>query len=233
MNALAGPRSSTLLVLRLLECPKDAVAWGQFVQRYSGVIFAWCRRHRLQEMDADDVTQNVFMAILRSLRTFDRSKARFRSWLYKVVANCVRDWCASPGHRHEKGTDAARRSLELTPALPELKKRLEEEFDLELLEVAEIRAHLEVAPRSWEAYILRCKEGLSLREAGERLGMPAGHVSKYARRVQERVTREVAELEGLCVPDQGDGAEVDHEDMPTGGALAGIPPGPSKPNGGS
>src|SRR5262245_42164463 len=87
MSGLSSPGSSTLLLLRLSVCPMDAEAWNQFVQRYSGIIYTWCRRCSLQDADARDVTQNVFAGLLRGLQTFDRSRVRFRSWLFRVVAN--------------------------------------------------------------------------------------------------------------------------------------------------
>ena len=49
----------------------DAEAWDLFVQRYSGPIYRWCCRFGLQDADARDVSQNVFAALLRGLRTFE------------------------------------------------------------------------------------------------------------------------------------------------------------------
>src|SRR2546425_8727423 len=102
MSGTHLPGSSTLLILRLSTCPTDAEAWDQFVRRYARPIYAWCRRHHLQDADAQDVSQNVFAALLRGLQGFDRTRARFRTWLYRVVENCVRDWCNDPARRQEK-----------------------------------------------------------------------------------------------------------------------------------
>jgi RNA polymerase sigma-70 factor (ECF subfamily) len=221
-----------MLLLRLSVCPTDARAWAEFVARYGGTIYQWCCRHHLQDADAQDVTQNVFAALLRGLQTFDRSRARFRSWLYRVVANCVSDWCRAPGHRDEKGTEAARRSLASEEARRDLQACLEEEFDLELLEVAEANVRLQVAPHCWEAYRLRCKERLSLREAAVRLGTPAGHVSKYALRVRDLVARQVTLLEGLAGQRPGRRTEGRHEHLPAAGEMAALRGGPARPGGG-
>jgi RNA polymerase sigma-70 factor (ECF subfamily) len=188
-----GP--STLLLMRLSMCPTDAEAWDQFVQRYSGPIYNWCRRHHLQDADARDVTQNVFATLLQRLYHFDRSIARFRTWLHQVVENCVRDWCNNRLQRQEKGTEEVRRLLASEEARRDLETRLDTEFDLELLELAEMRVRLRVHPNSWQAYQLFWKEQLSLREAAERIGIPAGHVSKYAGRVRNMVAREIAQQE--------------------------------------
>jgi RNA polymerase sigma-70 factor (ECF subfamily) len=227
------PGSSTLLLLRLSACPDDAVAWDQFVRRYSGVMYGWCRHHGLQDADAADVTQNVFAALLRGLHQFDRSRARFRSYLYRIVANGVLDWCRDPAQRQEKGTAAVGRLLASQPARQDLQARLDAEFDRELLEVAEMSVRLRVAPQTWEAYRLRCKERLSLREAAERIGIRPGHVSQYAVRVVEMLTRQIALLEGPPGPHQDRTTESQDEPLPAAGHLAEVRARPARPDGGS
>ena len=229
MDGQPSPRSSTLLVLRLLACPTDAAAWDEFVQRYSGIVYEWCRRHHLQDADAQDVTQNVFADLLRGLKGFDRAQGRFRSWLYRIVQNGVRDWCRERARREEKGTESARKLLASQPARLDLEARLGEEFDLELLEVAEANVRLKVSPHYWDSYRLRCKDGLALKQAREQIGIPVGHVSKYALRVRDMVAGEVASLTKLCDA----GAEADdggaHERLSSGGAMAAVPPGSPEP----
>src|SRR5262245_11605691 len=200
--------SSTLLLMRLLTCPTDAEAWNQFVRRYSGTIYHWCRRHGLQDADAQDVTQNVFAGLVLRLQRFDRSRARFRTWLYQVVANCVRDWCASPAQRQERGTETVWRLLASEEAQRDLEARLGEEFDLELLELAERAVRLQVEAQTWAAYQLFCKEHLRLKEAAVRIGIPPGHVSKYAGRVRDMVSRRIALIEERGAA--GGGPETEH-----------------------
>jgi RNA polymerase sigma factor (sigma-70 family) len=202
MSGTPPPGSSTLLLLRLSICPRDADAWDQFVQRYSGTIYKWCCRYRLQDADARDVTQNVFAALLRGLPKYDRTRAPFRNWLYRIVENRVRDCCNDPCHRQEKGTDDAWRLLTSEQARRDLQASLNEEFDLELLQIAEMNVRLQVAPHSWDAYRLRCKERLSLSQTAAAIGIPAGHVSKYALRVRHMVTRQIARYERLCGPEE-------------------------------
>jgi RNA polymerase sigma factor (sigma-70 family) len=214
--------SSTLLLLRLAACPEDAAAWEQFVRRYSGVIYGWCRRHGLQDADAADVTQNVFAGLLRKLHQFDRGRARFRSWLYRIVEHGVRDWCSDPATRQERGTAAARQLLESQPARRDLEAGLNEAFDLELLELAEMQVRLRVAPRTWAAYQLRCKEQVSLREAAGRLGLNPGEVSQYARRVVKMLARQITLLEESCAAREDRRTESDDDSLPAAGDLAAL-----------
>jgi RNA polymerase sigma factor (sigma-70 family) len=229
MSAPASPGSSTRLLFHLLASPGDGAAWEQLVQRYGGTIYAWSRGYGLQDADAQDMTQHVFTTLLHRLGRFDRSRARFRSWLYLIVRNSVLDWCDSRARSEEKGTEAAREMLALLPARRDLEERLGEEFDLELLELAEKRVRTHAVPSHWESYRLCCQGALPPREAATRIGIPAGHVSKYAQRVRDRVAREVALLEGTSVPDQDEVVEGQDVQLPGGGEMAGVPPGPAQP----
>ena len=195
MTATDAMPNSTLILQRLSVCPNDPVIWAEFVRRYGSTIYGWCRRYGLQDADAQDVTQEVFAGLLRAVVTFNRSRGKVRNWLFRVVTNEVRDWCSGSSQRQERGTEAARLALASEPAVRELEARLGDEFDLELLELAEQGVRLQVKPEVWLAYWFRCKDGLPLREAADRIKIPAGHVSKYAIRVREMVARRVALLE--------------------------------------
>ena len=65
-SAWAGARGS-LAISRPLPGPKrqDAAAWGEFVRRYGGLIYRWCRQRRLQDADAQDVTQTILLRVAR------------------------------------------------------------------------------------------------------------------------------------------------------------------------
>src|SRR5262245_51471951 len=75
------PTGSTLLVL--LRDPGDPLAWNAFVRRYGPVIHAWCRGRRLQEADAENVTQDVLTRLVKKLGAFryDPDRGAFRAWL--------------------------------------------------------------------------------------------------------------------------------------------------------
>src|SRR5262249_47026305 len=74
------------LLARLRETPTDQAAWAEFVDRYGRQIYAWCRRWRLQEADAEDVTQNVLLARAGQMRSFDyKPWGSFRAGLRTVA----------------------------------------------------------------------------------------------------------------------------------------------------
>jgi RNA polymerase sigma-70 factor (ECF subfamily) len=70
MSSESGLRTSPSLLGRLRAAPADEAAWAEFVERYGRVIYDWCRRQRLQEADAEDVTQGVLTKLAVRMRTF-------------------------------------------------------------------------------------------------------------------------------------------------------------------
>src|SRR5262245_52868255 len=79
------------LLLRATE--RDELAWRGLVEIYSPLIVAWCRRNGLSESDAQDVTQDVFITLSKSLRDFAKQDAgSFRAWLSSVTRSRIVDF---------------------------------------------------------------------------------------------------------------------------------------------
>lgn len=63
----------------------------QLVERYYDEIYVFVYRQTGQKEDAMDLTQSIFLAVLRVLPSYDPKKAAFRTWLYRIAANKVID----------------------------------------------------------------------------------------------------------------------------------------------
>ncbi len=82
----------------------------------------------------------------------------------------------------------------------ELARRLEEEFDLELLEAATRIVRDRVAPKTWEAYHLTAGQGCPAADVAARLGMRVGSVYQAKSSVIQMLQDEVQRLEGEVGP---------------------------------
>jgi RNA polymerase sigma-70 factor (ECF subfamily) len=73
----------------------DRTAANALVERYYDEIYRYAYRQsesRTASMEqAEDLTQEIFISALRSLPTFDRGKASFRTWLYKIASSRIID----------------------------------------------------------------------------------------------------------------------------------------------
>jgi RNA polymerase sigma-70 factor (ECF subfamily) len=185
------------LIFRLKEHPQDQAAWREFVRRYEPRLRDWCRHWNLQEADARDVTQLVLLQLLTKLRSFEYDAARsFRGWLKTLAHHAWYDLIARRRQvRTNLGTAREEDPLDTLAARDDLGNRLEEAFDLELLELAKDRVQARVAPATWEAFRLMAEEDLSGAEAADRLRMPLQSVFKARQNVQKMLREEIERLE--------------------------------------
>ena len=194
-------RTSGTLLLRLRQLD-DREAWGEFVEQYTPRIFAWCRRYRLQDSDAADVTQEVLGKLVRAIRSFDYDATRgsFRGWLKTVTNNAVRDFLedlARPGRGSgDTQVGGMLAALQAPDAIQDLTSSLEEEAERELLREAESRVQLRVQPNKWEAYRLTALKNVAAADAATELGMPVSEVYVAKSRVLKLLREEVARLGG-------------------------------------
>ncbi|MFM7075529.1 MAG: RNA polymerase sigma factor [Planctomycetaceae bacterium] len=175
---MALPRTTRVsLFQRIGDDPQGTVAWGDFVATYGPTVVQWCRRHGLQDADAHDVAQNVLVRFWRHAATFryDPSQ-RFRAYLRRMVVTAVSDWSRSRREdRLATGACAVQEVLSSVPAREELVRRVEEVFDLELLEAAMQEVEVRVQPRTWQAFRLQAIEQVPAEEVARRLGMTVGN----------------------------------------------------------
>ena len=81
------------ILMALCNDPGDQSAWAAFVDRYGPQIHAWCLRWRLQDADAQDVTQMVLLKLVRHLPDFAYDPSRsFRGWLRTLTAHSWSDF---------------------------------------------------------------------------------------------------------------------------------------------
>ena len=188
------------LLSRLRRNPNDKSAWDEFVGRYGPQIHAWCGRWGLQEADALDVTQAVLMKLAVKLRHFAYDPARsFRGWLKTLTRHAWSDFVADRQRGiPASGDDSTLLALDTVEARDDLEKRLEDAFDLELLQIASARVRERVEPQTWEAFQITALEGVSGADAAQRLGMAVATVYKAKSNVQKMLQEEVALLEGMA-----------------------------------
>jgi RNA polymerase sigma-70 factor (ECF subfamily) len=170
------------------------------VDRYGPRIVKWCRAWWLQEADVLDVSQAVLTRLAVRLRQFDYDPARsFRGWLRKLVRDALKD-ALTARVRGTGGGSASQERLASLEAREDLIRRLEEEFDLELLEAATRIVRRRVTPQTWEAYQLTTSGGLSGAEAAARLGMTVAAVFMAKSSVKGMLQEQIRTLEAQSTP---------------------------------
>src|SRR5437868_14468284 len=87
-----------ILVRRCLK--GDAAAIQALVERYQSDVFGLCVRLLHHRHDAEDVTQEVFLRIFRSLKRWDSSRP-LKPWVMGITVNRCRTWMTQRARRPE------------------------------------------------------------------------------------------------------------------------------------
>ena len=68
----------------------DQTSYSLLYSRYAGLVRAYLQRCGFVLADADDLTQEVFVRVFKSLKTFRPTKGSFRQWLGAITRNVAR-----------------------------------------------------------------------------------------------------------------------------------------------
>ena len=115
-----------VLVRRCLQ--GDAQAIQVVVDRFQPEVFGLCVRLLHHRHDAEDVTQEVFLRVFRSLRGWDASRP-LKPWVMGITVNRCRTWMAQRARRPElvdylQDTAPARTADDSTELLAEIRTAL-------------------------------------------------------------------------------------------------------------
>ena len=181
------PDSTSLSLLQRLRQPGDGAAWERLTRLYTPLLCFWLRRAGAQEQDAADVVQDVFVALLAKLPTFDRDKGGFRSWLRAVTLNKWRD------RRRARRPELLGPGVEVE-AGDEVELFAEDEYRRHVVAQAMELARASFEERTWRACWEHVAKGRPAAEVAAELGTTAGAVYAAAFRVLGKLRRE---LDGL------------------------------------
>lgn len=160
------------LVRRCLKGDADAVR--DLVGRFQGAVYGLCVRLLGHRHDAEDVTQEVFLRVFRSLRKWDPARP-LRPWVMSIAVNRCRTWLTQRARRPEP-VDYLH-DLVLAPAGDD---------SAELLH--EIHAALaELRPEFREVFILFHEQGRPYDEIARTLDCPLGTVKTWLHRARHEV----------------------------------------------
>src|SRR6478609_8044538 len=196
MAAAPLPTTHVTLLIRLRQDPSDQAGWDEFVERYGRHIYRWCRQWKLQDADAEDVTQDILVKLTQKLRAFAYDPSRsFRGWLKTVAHHAWRDFEDGRRARRAAGDGQVQELMLTLEAREDLARRLEQAFDLELLEAAKVRVQLRVAPHTWEAFRLMALEGLPVADVAAKAHLQVAMVYVAKSKVQKMLQEEIQKLE--------------------------------------
>ena len=167
--SLVNAEDDEALLARVAEA--DSRAFEALYDRYSGRAYSIAMGMLRDAVRAQEVTQDVFFAIWRGARDFDRARGSARTWILSVA--------------HHKSVDAVRRARR-TPTVP-LSETVAAETDV--IEAAQARVDAGHVRRALEALsveqraaiVLAYYGGYTQQEIAQRLGVPLGTIKTRVR----------------------------------------------------
>jgi RNA polymerase sigma-70 factor (ECF subfamily) len=186
----APPPATDEIIERCLN--GDQAAWESIVRMYRRKVFNVAYKFVGRHDQAEDLTQDVFLKLYKSLDTFDR-RANFQTWLISVSRNLCIDHYRSVRKEREtidRDVDPAELSPVSTTRSPH--QALEQRDRVELLR----QALDKLAPTLRHAVMLRDIQELSYQEIADRLELPEGTVKSRINRGRTELARQIRRLRG-------------------------------------
>jgi RNA polymerase sigma factor (sigma-70 family) len=169
-------------------CRQDPERWREFDAIYRPILLAYLNKRGLNDFEANDVVQDTFVKLLGKIQTYDRTKCRFQTWIFRVTHNTLVD--------HARRRASYKKALEgwaanVLRATPEDSIAVEQEF--QRLHREKILAHAfklvrgRVSSRSWACFQQRVLNNRPASEIAGDLKIEPNAVYVYASRVMKLV----------------------------------------------
>jgi len=169
----------------------DQDAFAILVGRYRRLVYAIAYKIVLDEEDALDVAQSVFLRLAAKIGKF-RGEGSFRGWLSAITARMAIDYVRRRIRRREilaepETLDHA--PVSASPGSRDPRAVLERKMSVQLVE----RVIRDLAPQQRAIFVLRFREGMKPKEIAERLEIPGKQVRSQLHRALARIRRRMEE----------------------------------------
>jgi RNA polymerase sigma-70 factor (ECF subfamily) len=177
---------------------RDENAYSELYDRYRRPIYAIAYRIIQNSQDAQDITQEIFIKIFRSLSIWDPEKAKFSTWLFRLAANHAIDCWRAKRRRLEsqfpgESTEKADWRTRIGDAIRSPYGEVEQKENVET-----IRQCTDSLPElQKKVFVLRYFHDLKLGEIAEMEGCSLGTVKTSLFRGTQAVRRAIRRSRGM------------------------------------
>lgn len=185
---------TSLSLLERLRHSPDNECWKRLADLYTPLIQVWLRRYDVQQSDANDLVQEVLVAVSQDLGRFEHrgQPGAFRGWLKTILVNRLRKfWRARDRRPQPRGdSDLDARLAQLDDPSSELSRIWNREHDQYVLRQLLALAEPHFAPNTWTAFCQVALDGAKPEQVAEELKMSLNAVCLAKSRVLRRLRQE-------------------------------------------
>ncbi|HKO03916.1 MAG TPA: sigma-70 family RNA polymerase sigma factor [Candidatus Acidoferrales bacterium] len=165
----------------------EAPAWEELVRRHTRRVYNLAYRFTGNRQESEDLSQEVFLRLYRTLASYRAVHGEFTTWLTSVTRNLLIDHYRRT--RRDRMTDSL--DDETSPAEHKVSpgRRPDELASASELSEQVQRALQKISPELREAVILRDLQGLDYREIQQVLSVPEGTVKSRINRGRIELAR--------------------------------------------
>ena len=192
------PTTRASLLFRLRDSQVHE-AWVEFVEIYEPAVYRQLRKCGLQDADARELMQELFVAVNRQIPRWELVKERgsFRGWLRRVTRNLVINWmkCGQRRMIAWGGPESQSMFDELAADDCAASAEFDRELRRSIFQRASKIVRQEQSPKAWQAFWQTAVDGKTPASVAQELGMSDGAVRVAKCRVLARLKEVVRELE--------------------------------------
>jgi RNA polymerase sigma-70 factor (ECF subfamily) len=185
---------TSLSLLQRLRTQADEGDWQRLVQIYRPWILGCLSRYGLPECDAEDLTQEILVVVMRELAYFQHNQrtGAFRSWLRKIMVHRLQDFLRSKRYRPQTGGDSALRDSlhQLEDASSVLSRVWDQEHDRHVVRRLLAMLEPDFQEVTWQAFRGVMLEGETAAAVAARLGISLNAVLLAKSRILARLRLE-------------------------------------------
>jgi RNA polymerase sigma factor (sigma-70 family) len=91
-------------LIRRIQNKSDKNAANELVSKYYREIYAYVYKQTMDKELSMDLTQEIFINILKSIYNYDERRASFRNWIYKIATYRLVDYYRSKSYKYNNMT---------------------------------------------------------------------------------------------------------------------------------
>ena len=189
------PETSLSLISRLQQLG-DGASWAEFLRLYQPVVYRVARRRGLQEADAQDVVQQVFVSISRSIATWQGGAdlPPFRAWLTVITRNAILKSLTRQPRDSAAGTSSVMEMLHQLPDCGETASDFQIETQREIVRRAAEQIRTEFTAEIWTLFWQTAIDGVPIAEIAGSTRRSPGSIYIARHRVLARLKGAVQQM---------------------------------------